>query len=146
MRSIKFEIHPMSALLGALVVIVALGVFGAARVADLTRVAVVNPLTIRDAYNPRNAVVIAEGVPYTVPTSKLLVLTAVGDTINQNFIRLQIDGTLALSGSGMPAGNGGTMNPIPDGLTAPGGSLVELVGTSSPSSGTGRAWGYLVDA
>ena len=147
MRSIKFEIHPMSALAGALVVLIALGAVGAARVANLTRVAVVNPLTIRGAYDPRNAVQISEGVPYTVPPSRVLALTAIGDSSStSSFVQIQIDGTQAFFCNATTTSSSPlTIKAVPGGLTAAAGSLVTVTASSSPAN-TGRAWGYLVDA
>jgi hypothetical protein len=153
MKTIQLKIHPLSAILGAVVVCIGFITLGAASIADVQRVAVINALSIQGAYDPREAVVIREGTPYIVPTGRIFVLTALGSngdgSSKGESAELTVDGQLELSiirpASTTSGGerNDSTVRPVPTGFTVSSGSTIEVDGLLTP---LGRAWGYLVDA
>ena len=83
---------------------------------------------------------------FTVPTSKLFVLTALGSDIaasSTNF-SLFVDGVRELQVRASGGGTGGSwdrpsVKPVAPGFTVSAGSTIEAVGNGA------RAWGYLVD-
>jgi hypothetical protein len=147
MRKFSIEVQPLSALVGAVVVCIGFITLGAAAIADLQRVAVVNALKIQGAYDPREAVVVRDGTPYTVPVDKILVLTGLGrSSASPDSAFILIDGVkeVRLVGGGSDFYESG-IRPLPSGLTASAGSLVS-VDSNDFTIKDGRAWGYLVDA
>ena len=108
---------------------------------------VISPHNVLIEYmpHPRDMVQIVDGQPFTVPSGKILVLTAIGDANTASSIQLKVDGVfrfkLANAGySETPL----TMFPIPQGMTVQSGGLVEVVGGSGGVGNT-WAWGYLGD-
>ncbi len=157
----EIRLHPGSLLVGlgiAVLGFVAMGQQALPAIPDIWRVAVVRPIEV--APHPRDYVQVKEGVPYVVPTGKVLVLTALGGstpaagTYNY-FARLSVDGVESVAASaGLYSGNanlgatdGGvsTMKELPLGLSASAGATVVVTdGNTAPDDA--RAWGFLADA
>lgn len=91
--------------------------------------------------HPKDWVVIAFGVPFTVPEGKVLVVTGLGTSVppaGGGIIKLEVDGVDQVS---TPSGtNPTTIKEVPVGLAAAAGSTVAARGST-----LARAWGYLVD-
>ncbi len=148
MRSIRFETHPLSALTGAAgLALVLLATSASQTHPGPQRVTIVGPVSISGEYDPRDAVVVREGAPFTVPTGKLFVLTGLGRVSGSgSSAALKINGATELrtyNGSGNDPTEP-TVRPLPPGLTANAGDVVDVDNGASGSDG--RAWGYLVDA
>jgi len=131
----------MSALIGAGVVLLA-GVLSAQHVANrFVSVRVLETPTLEMAPHARDAVRIREGTPFTVPTGRTLVVTALGtEHIDDQQVAMTINGGLALSGDAYGV-NGGICR-VPFGLAAVGGDVVDVSGSGK----SGVLLGYLVDA
>lgn len=124
-------------------------------VSQMLRVVVTNPVELQavdtnpvSAFpDPRDAVQILEGAPYTVPEGKLLLLSGLGvrdgsgnfdapflEIDNQRIVEVNLDydsnTAFAIA----------TIQPLPDGLVATAGQVVE----ASNNDGTGVALGFLV--
>lgn len=92
--------------------------------------------------DPRDMVMIREGQPFTVPTGKILVVTALGATSNSFVVSLLVDGQNEMEAvANLPYGNSTTVQQLPTGFTVPSGSIVEV---TSGQAIFARAWGYLV--
>ena len=130
-------IHPGSALVGAGIIVLAGALSAQQIVRRLVDVRIVGPVAVRN--DGTGFVRIVDGMPYTVPPGRRLVLTAFGSTEgggkNAN---LRIDGVKEVEVSPTP-GAGIVELPRP-GLVVNPGQVVD-VGASGVS---GRAWGYLV--
>lgn len=85
---------------------------------------------------------IVEGTPYTVPPENVLVVRAIGAERFGSNVELHVDGARRLEIDRL--GYGATsMREIPRYLSAPAGSVVEVVDPFSNVEA--RAWGYLVN-
>ena len=142
------HIHPLSLLVGigfALLGLVAMGQMPA-----VNRPAAQHDSMYLQVAHPRDWVVIEEGVPYTVPTGKLLVITALGDQMGScGATYLDFNGARALTGITVACSQNYTegtvfMEEVPVGLRASSGDVVSVA--HQITAGVGRAWGYLVDA
>jgi hypothetical protein len=126
------RIHPLSLVLG-----LALGV-----ICLLAMSQVATPSNYRVEYGPlpREMVQIYQGTPVTVPPAKFLVVSGIGSPSVPVGV-LTIDGhveyVVAHNGSNSPS-----IKPVPHGIAAAPGSVVEVTG----ASGGGRAWGYFASA
>lgn len=104
-------------------------------------------LRVQYTPHPRDMVQIEEGTPYTVPTGKILVVTAVGtpQLLANGITCLYADNNLVTTAAAVGDlttihGSMPTMVAMPQGLTLHSGSVVVPQG---PFVGSGRAWGYL---
>lgn len=136
MRSIS--LHPASLALGLVLGGIALLSMSQAIVAT-------SPLRIEYAPHPRDMLTIKGGTPYTVPTGKIFVVTALGNidgsSGSSQIIGLMVNGQRELVTSSNAITS---MASIPTGLTAPSGATVELVEVNgSQELLKTRAWGYL---
>ena len=151
MKNYEIRIQPFSALAGACLLalcFVATGAFapqGSASARDVSAIEIVstNP--------PEDYVRIYDATPYTVPSAKRLIITALGNpNLGITYTNLYIDGNLEVTAHAHPSfgyGNGHgwgatilssvTELPTP-GIAAISGQLVTV--------NAGVAWGYLVDA
>ena len=123
-------------------------------VSQLMRVAIANPVELKavdvnptSAYpHPRDAVRINEGASLTVPAGKLLVLTGLGVRSvsgSYDYAYLRIDGQLeaqVVRGSGSGDSISALVQPLPPGLVAVGGQVVES-DDGDGSQAEGVAWG-----
>ena len=156
----NLNLHPMSALVGAGVVLLA-GVLSAQHVANrFVSVRVLETPTLEVAPHPRDYVRIDEGTPYTVPAEKILVPTAFGWTVG-NFspsIKTKIEYELTANGTfvwkdltwgSLDNSYNGVSEQmtarIPEGLAIAAGSVVDVNADGSGVDG-GVLLGYLVDA
>jgi hypothetical protein len=140
MRSIP--LHPTSLALG-----IAFGFACFLSMGQTTITPAVLGSTVRVEYmpHPRDMVQIRGGTPFTVPAGKLFVLTGIGNTEggagSSQIIGLLVNGQreVVTNSNSVPS-----VVPIPVGLTATSGSVVELteVNGSQELSKT-RAWGFL---
>lgn len=144
------HLHPLSLFLGAGFALLALVAMAQAPAAK--RPATAHDSGLLQVAHPRDWVVIEEGVPFTVPTGRLLVLTAVGSThettpSSSDRARLMFDGKPQLEGPIYFYGGqeSGSVRGIPVGLRAGPGAVV-VVDQALPGFQDARAWGYLVDA
>lgn len=147
MRCIQIEVHPLSMVMGALVTTAGLLFMSSASNVHggFQRVAVVNPLAVQGIPAGRDYVRIVEGQPYTVPTSKRLILTGFGAALgNLSLLDLMIDGQTEIQVAARTTG-GFTRN-LPPGFVVDSGSIVDLAQIGGTSTPIGRAWGYLVDS
>lgn len=142
------QIHPLSLLVGvgfALIGLVAMG-----QMPSANRPAAQHDSMYLQVAHPRDWIVIEEGVPYTVPAGKLLVITALGDHMGScGATYLDFNGVRALTGITVACSQNYTegtvfMQNVPVGLRASSGDVVSVAHQITP--GVGRAWGYLVDA
>ena len=141
-------VHPGSALAGASVLgLLLLGTGVAAPQGGTQRMFIENVHDINSYPNPRNALRINEGTPYTVPAEKLLVLTGSAQTGGEGGVThlIRFDGaevakTYTLASTGW-------MTTFPDGFVAPAGTVVstEYFSGGLPTT-LGVLLGYLVDA
>jgi hypothetical protein len=136
------QLHPLSLLVGvgfALLGVVAMGQMPAAK-----RPAAAHDSGLLQVAHPRDWVVVEEGVPYTVPQGKILVVTAIGAAHNSGGIgRVLVNGTIQCeTANDVQFGNGASVKQLPLGFSVTSGSTVDTMCTT----GLGRAWGYLVDA
>ncbi len=146
MRRIQIEVHPLSALVGAgVLAVVLLGTSAVQAPERPLRVRVVGPVEIA-APAPADYVRIIEGVPYTVPMGRALVVTAIGKDGGKNSVELSVDGDSVVSSFNLnESSESVSMREIPPGLVVQGGSVVTL-DAKTVATPDGRAWGYLVDA
>ena len=144
MKQLNITIHPFSALAGMALLGLVLVTAGAMPLQGSSSTRDVS--AIEDVNSPRaaNAVAVYQGVPYTVPSSKLLIVTGIGLTTGQVTVVFALfDGATVLGAEAGMAGPGGdSVAHIPFGLVANGGQVV----TASASAGSGVVLGYLVDA
>jgi len=89
----------------------------------------------------RDMVRIADGVPYTVPTGRIFVLTAIGNCQGKGACTVQVDGRAEVYASAQLPNVGTSMVPVPIGFSVPAGGKVSV--TSEGAPGAARAWGYL---
>jgi len=144
------SIHAGSAVLGALtVVLAAFAGSTASQVSPFPRVPIVGQVSVTGVPNPRTAVLVKEGSPYQVPPGQILVLTAIGNTdrlIRRVSLSIDSEQEMLLDDADGTTTQGElSIHAIPPGLTAAGGSTVEVEQETSQPSGQARAWGYLVD-
>lgn len=92
----------------------------------------------------RDFVQIRQGQPYTVPTGKILVITALGNEVDNTAGILQVNGVTRLRTFFANGGTGSSVVEVPRGLTMVAGEVVEVLsnGTQYPFS---VAWGFLGD-
>ena len=149
MKQINIIIHPFSALAGMALLGLVLVTAGAMPLQGSSSTRDVSAIEVVSDPHPRDNVVISGGMPFVVPSGRLLVVTALGDGVGINSSQvLFVDGISEVSAVEYTAGGSGggrhwassvLQLPTP-GLTAQSGQTVTLSGSSS------RAWGYLVDA
>ena len=132
----------MSALVGAGVVLLA-GVLSAQQIANrFVSVRVLEVPTLEIAPHPRDAIRVVEGVPFTVPAGRILMMTGlIQVTGSDTVVSASINGVKVLRA--MNHESVGGVVEIPFGLTAGAGDVVDVVSSSVLSSGL---LGYLVDA
>jgi hypothetical protein len=116
---------------------------------DVVNVRFQEPLDVHGILDPRAAVIVREGVPYTVPPGKLLVVTAIGPSEIPlagagTPVRITVNGAVECELTMQPTYST-TVQPVPPGFTVAAGSIVEIAPTIGNGL-VGRAWGYLVDA
>jgi len=139
----NLNLHPMSALVGAGVVLLA-GVLSAQHVANrFVAVRVLETPSLEVSPHARDAVRVSEGAPFTVPAGRILVVTALGtENYPNDDVGFSINGATVMAGEANSS-TGGICR-IPFGLTAVGGDAVDVWDTAG--SPTGFLLGYLVDA
>jgi hypothetical protein len=139
----SLSLHPLSLVLGL-----------ASGVLILVSMSQAPPLNARNVNvqylpDPRDYVQIREGVPYTVPAGKLLVMTALGQAAlppcgtEPPRTALKINGLQEATSWSGTCGGGGDLSSVirvADGFTAAAGSIVEV---ESIPAGAGRIWAYL---
>ena len=143
------SIHPLSAVLGAAVLgLVALATSAQRTSEFLGHGSHPDEIRVLGIPDPRTAVLIREGTPYTVPSGKLLIVTAVGMTnapSTENRSVLRLDGKEEVTTFLTTAAGGSSLVEFPSpGIRAVSGQVVEADTLSSGNDG--RAWGYLIDA
>ncbi len=128
------SLQPMSLVAG-----LALGVLV---LLSMSQVPVLNARNLNVQYvpDPRDCVQIREGTPFTVPSGRLLVVTALGSVYltaqeAHLFVNDQEELVAALPSSSAT----NRIIEVPPGLTAQAGSVVTVTGTAAQ----GRVWGYL---
>jgi hypothetical protein len=136
-------LHPTSLLVGVALAILGLVTMGQKLVPtapDIVRVAVVGPVDVPPL--PSDYVEILEGAPFVVPVGQLLFVTALGtDTTGGLPTWMEIDGSRVITVDRWEETIGSSMQPVPAGLVAQSGSVVEIFNIfGNPTS---RAWGYL---
>ena len=139
MRSVS--IQPLSLALGLVLATVGFFSMGQATITPSTLGS-----TVRVEYmpHPRDMVQIKGGVPYTVPSGTLLALTALGGSnLGPYDPRLLINGQAEVIAVSAPTNDTASMKPLPVGLTAQPGSLVEIQDAQGGNPQNYRAWGYL---
>lgn len=146
MRPIRLEIHPVSALLGALSVIATLTLVGASQApviaAAMHRVAVSGTVGVHgQPTHPRHWLAIKEGTPFEVPEGKILIVTAIGSLSSGGSGDLSVDGEIVFKSFSQNVTQS-SMEPAPPGLAISEGHSVSIQKDGSSA----RAWGYLVDA
>lgn len=110
--------------------------------------------------NPRDCVTIKEGTPYTVPVSKIFMLTGLGVTTvpagTSTLATLSVDDVVVLRGGIVGASQAtvqaGTrfysqvcsVADVPEGITMSAGQVITV--SDNAVTSTGRAYGYLSDA
>ena len=148
MKQINITIHPFSALIGAAIVCLTMLTVGAVTVQGSSSTRDVSAIENVNEPHPRDNVVISGGMPFVVPSGKLLVVTALGTSSYMHDVDLLVDGIQQVSAQADSPSNTDSLSwvssvlqlPTP-GLTAQSGQTVTVVGSSAT-----RAWGYLVDA
>jgi hypothetical protein len=130
----SISLHPLSALVGAILALSILISMGQSLASTVFRVEYLP--------HPKDMVQVKEGAPFVVPAGRVLVVTALGSVgINATNATLRINGVDETSVN--PAGNGQaahqTMMELPTCFSAQAGTTVSVVG----SYGDGRVWGYL---
>ena len=96
----------------------------------------------------RNAVIVVEGQPYTVPSGRLLVLTAMGSSqvnTGSSSTSLRINGTQHADAWWPTSDATTSILPLPSPLVAPSGTTVEVINGAPGVPDDARAWGYLAD-
>jgi hypothetical protein len=135
-----FTLQPLSLVLG---LAFGLACFVAMGQSSISSTPIGTPVRIEYMPHPRDMIVIQQGVPFTVPPGKLLVMTALGNTnADGQGAVLMVNGAVELANAFVYAQNPPSVCPIPIGLALPAGSVVEPL-TVAGSTGNGRAWGYL---
>ena len=143
MKQIQLTIHPFSALIGAALVCLTMLTVGAIAVQGSSSTRDVS--AIEDVNSPRaaNAVAVYEGVAYTVPSGKSLVVTGIGLISGANGdVYVKFDSVSVLCAE--PGSMYHSLVPVPFGLVAKSGQIVKAY--TPPSSDWGVILGYLVDA
>ena len=145
--------HPLSVLAGGGFLGLVLVVTGAVQRSPkqtarlfTSNVRVVNPVDVVGIPDPRDIIVVEAGVPYVVPTGRILVVTALGNDLlhlDSGRVDLRVDGKLELSFSTMRAHI--SMLPVPPHLTIAAGSTVDVVSVATNGPSSAEAWGYLID-
>jgi len=140
----NLNLHPMSALVGAGVVLLA-GVLSAQHVANrFVSVRVLETPTLEIAPHPRDAVRIYEGTSFTVPSGRILIVNALGSlSYSDQQLGLSINGVQVMAGDANSTSGG--ICRVPFGLTAGAGDVVD-VWDAGGSPTAGFLLGYLVDA
>jgi hypothetical protein len=145
------QLHPLSLLVG--VGFALLGVGAMAQMPATKRPAAAHDSGLLQVAHPRDWVVVEEGVPFTAPVGKILVVTALGsNSYNRAVVQLKVNGIfeacvrLSQNGSGT-AGYPSSSNvvPVPVGQAPRAGAVLEAIG-GELGPNDARAWGYLVDA
>ncbi|MCY3002962.1 MAG: hypothetical protein NTV21_14265 [Planctomycetota bacterium] len=100
------------------------------------------PLAVIQA---RDFVQIRQGQPYTVPTGKILVITALGTEQDFSGAILTVNNTTRVRTVFANGTTGSSVVEVPRGLTMAAGEVVEVI-NNNPQYPTAAAWGYLGDA
>ncbi len=134
-----------SAFLGAGVAILVFLAFGF----QFTAKPINPPIVVEGVPTPGQMIQITELQSLMVPPGKLFVVTGLGSFKNSGgsgITLLRFDGVETVRVNiTTSTGNGSTVKLIPPGLTAPAGTLVEVLGGDSTPDDA-RCWGYLADA
>ena len=132
------RIQPVSLALGLV-----LGVFCFLAMGQAT---VPTPLRVEYRPHPRDMVTIKGSLPFTVPTGRILIVTALGSTRTDasNYVALQVDGQDEVTHPGSP-GTVSSVEALPVGLRIDAGSIVTMLNGNGQPNVHGRAWGYLAD-
>lgn len=145
-------------LLGSATTLLAVLTVSATSLPSIIRVIITESVKVDGIFNPHTVVWVDEGVPYTVPLGKLLVITGggkaswdfTGDGVTQFSAPLQVlvDGVeiYKLAGGGFSTPGPLTNFPL-SGLVASENSVVTFrADTTYPTFMTGKGVGYLIDA
>jgi hypothetical protein len=149
MKQINITIHPFSALIGAAIVCLTMLTVGAVTVQGSSSTRDVSAIEVVSDPHPRDFVRIVEGVPFTVPAGKILVVTGMGwhtPGYGTHQLSVFVDG-VSIYAEVVAWETAGTHNlgleiPTP-GIAVAAGAVVT---TASTYANYGLALGYLVDA
>ncbi len=145
-RMKNFSLHTPSALAGAVILGLVLLAMGIAQSSSFdARVSMKGPVQVIGQPAARDIVTIVEGVPYTVPAGRMIVITAYGTStgINEAF-NVLVDGSQAMWADVGTQGEKSSYRSIPSpGLVAGSGSVVDVVCIGACTNTDGRLWGYL---
>ncbi len=144
----RFEVDVRSMLVGAGLLAAIGWMVGWQETSGVTPITRVEnpPIRVVGIPDPRDIILIEEGVPYVVPAERSLVLTALGAHTASSNVYLNVDGFRQVSAqAGLnDTGSAVSMKELPPpGLLVLSGSTVEPTGGTLTSA---RAWGYLIDA
>lgn len=136
----EIKLHPSSALFG-----LAIGVLALVCMSQIMAPTIPTH-RVECGPHPRDFVQIKEGAPFTVPTGRIFVLTALGG-VGGAIVNLNVNGNQEVRAAAWPAGlayAGANISEIPRGFSVPGPATVEAITQLYPGSGA-QAWGYLAD-